>query len=282
MSQFWEYEFMRNAVLAGLLVSLAIGMVGAFVVLNRIVFLAGGIAHATYGGVGLGFLAGFSPVLGAFGFGLASATLLGAVHRRARERSDTLIGVLWAAGMSLGVVSLDLSPGYKADPMSYLFGSILAIPTGDLWSLAALDAVVLVVGWLLFPVLVSVSFDPDFAEVGGVPVGRASAVLHLMTAITVVMVMRVVGLVLVIALLAIPTAVAGRLTRRITMLVPATMLASLTFVWSGLAVSFWLNLTSGATIVLTATVGYTVVSVAARIHERARPAPTAESAPTAR
>jgi zinc transport system permease protein len=264
VSLLWEYEFMRNAVLAGLLVSLAVGVVGTFVVLNRIVFLAGGIAHATYGGVGLGYLLGFSPVLGAFGFSVISAIALGAIHLRAKERADTLIGVLWAAGMSLGVVFLDLAPGYKANLMSYLFGSILAIPTGDLWLLAVLDLVVLATGWLLFPVLVSVSFDPHYARVAGTPVRATSLALHLMTAITVVMVMRVVGLVLVIALLAIPTAIAGRLTGRIAVLVPMTMLVSLAIVWTGLALSFWLNLTSGATIVLTATLGYILVAVGSR------------------
>jgi zinc transport system permease protein len=271
----WEYEFMRNAFLAGFLVSLAIGVVGTFVVLNRLVFLAGGIAHATYGGVGLGYLLGFSPVLGAFGFSVVSATALGTIHLRARERADTLIGVLWAAGMSLGVIFLDLAPGYKANLMSYLFGSILAIPASDLWLLAGLDVIVLIVGWLLFPVLVSFSFDPEYARVAGTPVWATSLALQLMTAVTVVMVMRVVGLVLVIALLAIPTAVAGRLTRRITLLVPATMLASLLFVWSGLALSYWLNLTSGATIVLTATVGYALVAGAGRLMRmRTVPEPT--------
>jgi zinc transport system permease protein len=271
MTVVWEYEFMRNAVLAGVLVSLAVGLVGTFVVLNRIVFLSGGIAHATYGGVGLGYYLGVSPVLGAFGFGMLAAAVLGAVHRRVKERADTLIGVLWAAGMSLGIVLLDLSPGYKANLMSYLFGSILAIPTTDLWILAGLDVLLLLIGWVLFPVLVAVSFDPDHAEVNGVPVARAQIVLHLMTAITVVMVMRVVGLVLVIALLAIPTAVAARLTRRVTLLVPVTAATSLVFIWTGLALAYSLNLTSGATIVLVSTVAYAAVAAIPVLAGRIKP-----------
>jgi zinc transport system permease protein len=264
------YEFMRNALLAGLLVSFAVGLVGTFVVLNRIVFLAGGIAHASYGGVGLGYLLGLNPALGAFTFAVASAAVLGTVHQRVRDRADTLIGALWATGMSLGVIFLDLSDGYKADLMSYLFGSILAIPRADLWLLAGLDVLLAVTAVVLFPHLVAVSFDPDHAATAGLPVAGIALFLHVMVALTVVMLMRVVGLVLVIALLAIPTAVAARLTRRITVLIPVAAGCALAFVWVGLVLAYLADLTSGATIVLVATTGYGLTSLGRVLHTHRR------------
>ncbi|MEX1092288.1 MAG: metal ABC transporter permease, partial [Acidimicrobiia bacterium] len=126
MTEFLQYEFMRNALLAGLLAAVATGVVGSLVVVNRVVFISGGIAHAAYGGVGLALFFSLDPLLGAMFFGLAVALSMGAVQRRSRQRVDTLIGVMWAVGMAIGVVFVDLTPGYKADLMSFLFGSILA------------------------------------------------------------------------------------------------------------------------------------------------------------
>ena len=127
-----QFEFMRNALLAGLLASIMCGVIGTFVVVNRIVFISGGIAHAAYGGIGLAFFFGFSYLMGILGFSLLVAAIMAAVSLKTRQRADTIIGVLWAVGMALGVILLDLTPGYNVDLMSYLFGSILTVPTSDL------------------------------------------------------------------------------------------------------------------------------------------------------
>ena len=124
-----QFEFMRNALLAGLLASIMCGVIGTFVVVNRIVFISGGIAHAAYGGIGLAFFFGFSYLMGILGFSLLVAAIMAAVSLKTRQRADTIIGVLWAVGMALGVILLDLTPGYNVDLMSYLFGSILTVPT---------------------------------------------------------------------------------------------------------------------------------------------------------
>ena len=123
-----QFTFMRNALLAGILVSIACGIIGTFVVVKRIVFISGGIAHAAYGGIGLGYYLKVNPVLGAIVFSVASALGMGAVQRKTRQRADTIIGVMWAIGMATGIIFVDLSEGYKVDLMSYLFGSILAVP----------------------------------------------------------------------------------------------------------------------------------------------------------
>jgi zinc transport system permease protein len=135
MFEVLQFEFMRNALVAGLLASIICGIIGTFVVVNRIAFLAGGIAHAAYGGIGLAFFFGLPYIVGTLGFTLFAAMIMAAVTLKARDRADTFIGVLWAGGMGLGVLLLDLTPGYNVDLMSYLFGSILAVPKSDLWQM---------------------------------------------------------------------------------------------------------------------------------------------------
>ncbi len=138
-----QFEFMRNALMAGILVSIACGIIGTFVVINRIVFVSGGIAHAAYGGIGLGYFFGFNPVLGAIAFALISALAMGWVERKMHQRKDTVIGVMWAIGMAIGIILIDLTQGYKAGVESYLFGSILAVPQQDLIIMLILDIIIL-------------------------------------------------------------------------------------------------------------------------------------------
>jgi zinc transport system permease protein len=144
-----QYTFFRNALIAGALVSIACGIIGTLIIVNRLVFLSGGIAHAAYGGIGIAYFLNQNPVIGAVIFSLLSALGMGYVQRNTKERSDTVIGVMWAVGMALGIVFLDLSPGYKADLMSYLFGSILAVPSGDLMFMIVLDILILLIVALL-------------------------------------------------------------------------------------------------------------------------------------
>lgn len=253
-----QYDFMRNALLAGLLVSIACGIIGTFVVLNRIVFISGGIAHAAYGGVGLGYFFGFSPILGAVGFSLLAALGMGLVQRRTRQRADTLIGVLWAIGMALGIILIDLTPGYKADLLSYLFGSILAVPTGDLWLMLGLDLLIVALVALLYKELLALSFDETYATVANVPVGALSLLLIGLIALTVVMLMRVVGLILLIALLTIPAAIAGQFVRDMRAMMLLAGGLGMFFTTLGLWLSYTLNLTSGATIILVSAAAFLV------------------------
>ena len=250
MIEIFQYGFMRNAFAAGILVSIACGIIGTYVVTNRIVFISGGIAHAAYGGIGLGYFLGINPVFGAIAFSLLSALGMGFVHRRTKERSDTIIGIMWAIGMALGVIFVDLSPGYKADLMSYLFGSILAVPSIDLIIMIFLDLIIISIVAAYYRELQAISFDETFAFVVNVPVDTLYLVLISLVALTVVMTMRVVGLIMVIALLTIPPAIAGMYARDMkTMMIISTIL-SVIFSVTGLLLSYFLNLTSGATIIL--------------------------------
>lgn len=251
-----EYEFMQNALLASLLISVAAGVIGTLVVINRMVFISGGIAHAAYGGVGLAFFLGWNPAISAFAFSLASALGMGLVRRRAKERADTMIGALWAVGMATGVIFTDLTPGYKADLMSYLFGSILSVPRSDLWLMLALDALLIAVTLFFFKELVAVSFDETFAAVRGVPAAAMELLLLGLTAAAVVMLMQAAGLILMIALLTIPVAMAGWFVRDVRSMMALSSLFGMVFTLSGLALSYAFNLTSGATIILTAGAAY--------------------------
>lgn len=251
-----SYEFMRHAVLAGLLASLACGVIGALVVVNRVVFLAGAVAHAAYGGVGLAYFLGWPVLPCTMGFTLAVSGIMARATANGTAGADTLIGALWACGMALGIILLDLTPGYAGDLMSYLFGSILAVPVADLWLMAGLDAAILGLTLYFWKDLLAVSFDREFAATRGVPVRAMHFLLLAMVGATVVMVIRVVGLILVMALLTIPTSMAQAGARSVGGMMWRAALLSAGFCLAGLALAYVLDLTSGACIVAVAAAGY--------------------------
>jgi zinc transport system permease protein len=247
-----QFEFMRNALLAGLLTSVACGVIGTFVVVNRIVFLSGGIAHAAYGGIGLAFFFGLPFVVGTLGFALLIAMVMAAVTLKARHRSDTIIGVLWAVGMALGVILLDITPGYNVDLMSFLFGSILAVPTSDLWLMLVLNVLILLTVSYFYNDFLALSYDEDFAKVRGVRVTLLYFLLLAMVAFSVVMIIRIVGLILVIALLTIPPYIAEKYSASLRGMMLLSFFLSCFFTTAGLWISYLFNLTSGATIIMVA------------------------------
>jgi zinc transport system permease protein len=251
-----HFGFMQNAILAGLLASIACGIIGTYVVVNRIVFISGGIAHAAFGGIGLAFFLGFSPLLGAAGFALVVSAVIAFVTLKEKHRSDTIIGVVWAVGMALGVILIDLTPGYNVDLMSYLFGSILTVPTNDLLLMVVMDCIIVATVMVFYRNLLALSYDDEFAAVRGVPVKTLYVALLAMTAISVVMIIRVVGLILVIALLTIPPYISEKYCRSIGMMMVWSIVISAVCVLVGLSFSYTLNLTSGATIIMTAAVAF--------------------------
>jgi len=265
MIEVLQLEFMRNALAAGILVSVVCGVIGTLVVVNRIVFLAGGIAHAAYGGIGLAFFMGWPYVVGTAGFSLLAAGAMAAVTLKAKHRADAMVGVIWAVGMAVGVVLLDLTPGYHVDLMSYLFGSILAVPASDLWQMGGIGAVVILVVTWYYNDFLAMSYDDEFARLRNVPVTFLYCLLLGMIAVTVVMIIRVVGLILVIALLTIPPFIAEKFTRSLRTMMVASSILSCLFTLSGLWLSYLLNLTSGATIILVAAAGFILSHLGGRL-----------------
>ncbi|MFZ5565053.1 MAG: metal ABC transporter permease [Thermodesulfobacteriota bacterium] len=247
-----QYEFMRNALAAGLLAAVICGIMGSLVVVNRIVFLSGGIAHAAYGGIGLAFFLGWSYLAGTLGFALAAALIMAGITLRARHRADAIIGVIWAVGMAVGVILLDLTPGYNVDLISYLFGSILTVPAKDLWIMAGLGTGIVALVMVFYNDLLAISYDEEFARVRGVAVGPLYFMMIGMLAVSIVMVIQVVGLILVIALLTIPPFIMEKYARSLFHMMAGASLLGILFTLTGLWLSYAFNLTSGATIILVA------------------------------
>ncbi len=245
-----QYDFMQNALIAGLLAAVACGVVGVYVVIKKVVFISGGIAHASFGGIGLGYFLSINPVLGAMVFTIASALGMGMIIKRTKLPEDTGIGILWAMGMALGIIFIGLTPGYAPDLFSYLFGNILMVPAFDLGLMLILDVVILAVVSLLYKELLFISFDEEFSTVLGVPTERLYLLLLCLIALTVVVLIRVVGIILVIALLTIPAALARQFTHNLKKMMLLAILVGGVLTFSGLWLSYLLDLASGATIIL--------------------------------
>ncbi|MEW6443334.1 MAG: metal ABC transporter permease [bacterium] len=266
-----QYPFLQNALLMGVLSSLACGPMGAYVVVKRISFISGGIAHAVLGGMGVAYFFGRSPMAGALIAALLAAVLIGVVSLRARQREDTAIGALWATGMAIGIVFISRTPGYNVDLMSYLFGNILLVSRSDLLWTGLLDAVILGAVFLYYNPLLAVCFDEENARLQGVPVERAYLGLLCLIAATVVILVHVAGIVLVIALLTLPAAIAGIFVRRLARIMLAATVLGVLFAWGGLFLSYGPDLPAGATIILLAAASYLACLLFAAAWSRSRP-----------
>jgi len=267
-----EQSFLQVALVTGLLASVACGVIGSYVVVRRITYLAGGIAHCVLGGLGAAqYLAvvyqwrWLHPLLGALVAALLAAVIIGWVSLHAKQREDTVIGALWAIGMATGVLFIARTPGYQIDLMSYLFGSILMVTSGDLWLLIGLDAVILGIGLLFYNQFLAVCFDEEFARLRGLRVQFYYILLLCLTALTVVLLVSVVGIVMVIALLTLPVAVAGYFCKTLWQLMLVSALLSMFLTTSGLALSYGPNLPAGATTILLAGSLYVLVIACARL-----------------
>lgn len=269
--------FLQHALLGGLLASVACGVMGSFVVVKGIGYLAGGIAHSVLGGMGIAYFLGGSPMLGALAAALVAALIIGWVHIRWREQEDTLIGAIWAVGMAIGILFISRTPGYNVDLMSFLFGNILMIPGADLYAILALDLLILALVTVFYQPLLAVSFDEEFARLRGLPVTGIYLLLLSLVAVTVVLLIQIVGLILVIALLTLPAAIARQHAASLPhMMVGASVLGML-FTAGGLAASYGPDLPAGATTILLAGLAY-FLSAAFGRHRSRRRARTAERA----
>ncbi len=267
----FAYDFMRSALFASLLVGVVAGLIGTLVVLNRIVFLGGGIAHAAYGGIGLAYYFGQDPMLGAILFSILAALGMGVVHLRTKARSDTLIGVMWSIGMAVGIIFVSLTPGFKADLMSYLFGSLLAVSGGDLLVMALVALLVIVFVLLFFRSLQAISFDETFSTVRNLPVAVLYLMMLVMIGLTVVVAMRVVGLIMVIAMLTIPPATANLFLKDMKGMMFLSVGLSWLFSVLGLVLSFALNLQAGSVIILVAALSYLAAAAVKKLLNRPQP-----------
>jgi len=250
MIEVLQYAFMRHALLAAVLVSVACGIMGTYVVVRKTVFISGGISHAAFGGIGLGYYMGVNPIMAAIPFSVGAAMSIGVLSKKLKLHEDAAIGVLWTVGMALGVLFIHLSPGYAPDLFSYLFGSILTVPLSDLMMMGVLDCIIVVTVILFYREFMAISFDEEFARVVGVPAGWLYLVMMCLVGLSVVVLIRAVGVILVIALLTMPAAISQYFTSRIKSMMLLSVLIGGSATISGLLVSYAGDLPSGATIVL--------------------------------
>ncbi|WP_294058815.1 metal ABC transporter permease [Thiolapillus sp.] len=252
MDAFLEYGFLQTALAAGLLASIGCGVMGSYVVVKRIGYMAGGISHSVLAGMGAALFFGFSPMLGVLIAALVAALFIGWIKLRWQAQEDTLIGAMWAIGMSIGVLFISRTPGYSTDLMSYLFGNILLVSRSQLWEMAALN--VLVIGMVLafYRQFLAVSFDEEFARLRGVPVNFFYLLFLCLVALTVVLLVQVVGLILVIALLTLPAAIAGHYIHTMGRMMILASGLGMVFTSVGIWLSYVLDMPTGAIIILVA------------------------------
>lgn len=272
LSDLQNQTFLQYALLTGVLASIACGIIGSYVVTRRITYIAGAIAHSILGGMGAArYLETvhrwdwLHPIYGAVAAALASAIIIGLVSLGAKQREDTVIGAVWAIGMALGILFIFKTPGYNEDLMSYLFGNILMVSVGDLWLIAGLDVLIVVVGLLFYNQLLAVCFDEEFARIRGIHVEFYYLLLLCLTALTVVLLVTVVGIVMVIALLTLPVAVAGHFSRRLWHMMALATLFTAVFTTLGLTLSYGPDLPAGATTILLAGAVYLAVALGGRL-----------------
>ncbi len=252
----FEYQFLQNALLAGIFASIVCGIIGVIIVEKKLVMMSGGIAHTSYGGVGLGYLMGFEPIIGAFLFSICAALGIGYIKRKGGVRSDVIIGLFWSLGMALGILFIALMPGYPPDLSSYLFGSILSVTKFDLYLMVCLTLIVTLVIVALFNNWKAYLFDEEFASIIGIKTAFLEYLLLVLIAMTVVVLIRVVGIILVLALLTAPAATAGMLTSNLKSRMIYSVLFGCIFCIAGLWISYEMNIASGAVIVILSVICY--------------------------
>jgi zinc transport system permease protein len=256
MLEIFNYNFMVNAIIASILASIACGIIGTYIVIKRLVFLSGGIAHSAYGGIGLGYLFSFNPILGAVGSSILGAVFVSQMRKNKSENEDTLIGIIWAFGMALGVLFIGLSPGYVPDLMSYLFGNILTVSSTEILLMAAADFIIIAVVFLFFNEFQAITFDEEYIKTAGLNVEFYYLILFVLIAVTIVLLIKLVGIILVVALLTIPAAISKFFAKSIFQMMIYSISFGLIFMLFGLLLSYYLNLPSGSAIIILSTIGY--------------------------
>lgn len=244
-----QYTFFQHALLGSLLASIACGIIGTYIVTRRLVFISGGITHASFGGIGLGLFTGISPILSAAVFSVLSAFGVEWLSKRNDMREDSAIAMLWTLGMALGIMFSFLSPGFAPDLSAYLFGNILTINHVDLWMLGILAVLLIIFFTLFIHPIIYVAFDREFARSQGIPVVVFEYVLMMFIALTIVSCLRMVGIVLAISLLTIPQMTANLFTNKFKRIIWLSIGIGYLSCLGGLLISYRLNVPSGASII---------------------------------
>lgn len=249
MAGILSYDFVLHAVEAAFLASITCGFIGAYIVARRMVFISGGITHASFGGIGMGYFLGINPIFGAAIFSILSAFGIRLVSKQTDIREDSAIGILWSFGMAVGIIFIYLTPGYAPNLMSYLFGSILTVTTTDLTLMGILAAVTVAVFMLFYRTILFISFDEEYARSHNAPVETFNYLMLTLVALVIVINIRVAGIILVISYLTIPQSTANLFVNDLKKIIILSMIISFAGSITGLLLSYYWNIPSGATII---------------------------------
>lgn len=249
--------FLRNALLAGLMASIVCGVTGSLVVVKRISFVSGAIAHSVLGGIGIAYYLNISPTIGAFVFAILAAILISIIKQKKKQNEDTVLSAFWAVGMAIGIIFMSMTPGYNSNLMSYLFGNILLVTNSDLWSLLILVIVIISTVVVFYRQFIAMIFDEEFARLKKIKVNFLYTLLLILISLSVVILIRIVGIILVIALLTLPAAISRLFNRSIGGMMLWASILGLIFTLLGLWLSYLLNLPTGSVIIVLA--GFTYI-----------------------
>ncbi len=244
-----QYRFFSNALLAAFFASIACGIIGTYIVSRRIVFISGGITHASFGGIGISYYYSFDPIAGAAVFAVLSALGIQFMKEKTQVREDSLIGILWSLGMAVGIIFVFITPGYAPDLMGYLFGSIMTVSGSDLTVMGILTFVIALFFILFYKPVLFISFDQEYAKTHRAPVKLMNFILITLVALTVVLSIKVAGVILVLSLLTIPQTTANIFSHNFRNIMLFSILVAFAGCFAGLLISFELNIPSGASII---------------------------------
>lgn len=263
-----EYTFFRNALLGLMLISVASAVIGTYVIVRRLMFVSGGVTHACFGGLGLGYYLGMNPLLMAGVFAVGSSLGVEWVSTRYHVREDSAISVVWALGMAIGVLFIFLTPGYVPELNNFLFGSILTIGQTDLLIFAAYLLVLLGFVGVYFRPIMACAFDSDFARTIGMPVRLINSAMMVLVSVCIVLTLKLIGIMLLMSLFAIPQMIAEVFTTRLRPMIALAVVVSLLCSVAGLFISYYTNVPASATIVLTLIAAYAVVRIGKEMRKR--------------
>ncbi|QEK11228.1 metal ABC transporter permease [Crassaminicella thermophila] len=261
-----EYKFLQHAIVSAVLASIACGIMGTIIIEKKLVMMSGGIAHTAFGGIGMGYFLGIEPIIGALIFSVFAALGIAKINKKINTNHDILVGMFWSFGMAVGIIFIAFTPGYPPDLSSYLFGDILTVSKIDLKMMIFLDSIILFMICAYFNQFRVYLFDEEFIQVVGGPVRFFEYTLFILIALTIVILIRVVGIILIIALLTAPTSIAKQFTYDLKKIMILSICIGIVFCLIGLYLSYVLRISSGAAIIIFSVFSYLLISFIKRIH----------------
>ncbi len=259
--ELFNYRFFLNAVFAAILASISCGIIGSYIVFRRMVFVSGGITHASFGGIGIGYFFGFNPIVGAMIFGVMSALGIEFLSKKSDIREDSVIAILWSLGMAVGIIFVFLTPGYSVNLMSFLFGNILTVSTLNLQLLLILSITIIIIFITLFKTILFVAFDEQYARAIRMPVETINYLLITLVALTIVLNIRVAGIILILSLLTIPQTIASIFSKNFKTIIFLSIFIGIIGSFTGLIISYFIDIPSGASIIFLLVVLFIIAKV---------------------